>query len=121
MHSNNLDNQNSYIIDEPIKTKDEDQLNRYPIAQRIVKTIAVRNDPSSLVIGLYGEWGEGKSTVLNFVDIFSPIHHKALLLDCRIVSDCYRFYNSLSNGITIKLIFIFSLNWLINNIGILII
>ena len=72
MHSNNLDNQSSYIIDEPVKTKDDDHLDRYPIAQRIVKTIATRNYSSSLVIGLYGEWGEGKSTVLNFVDsIFS--------------------------------------------------
>jgi predicted KAP-like P-loop ATPase len=72
MHSENLDNQSSYITDEPVKTKDDDQLDRYPIAQRIVKTIVARNDPSSLVIGLYGEWGEGKSTVLNFVDsIFS--------------------------------------------------
>ncbi|HBC41931.1 MAG TPA: hypothetical protein DCZ88_08550 [Pseudanabaena sp.] len=75
MHSKNLDSQSSYIIDEPVKAKDDDQLDRYPIAQRIVKTIVVRNDPSSLVIGLYGEWGEGKSSVLNFVDsIFSNEH-----------------------------------------------
>jgi hypothetical protein len=32
MHSENLDNQSSYIIDEPVKAKGEDKLDRYPIA-----------------------------------------------------------------------------------------
>ena len=68
MPSNNLDRQDSYIIDEPVNTKDEDRLERYPIAARIVKTIVSRKDPSSFVLGIYGAWGEGKSTVLNFVD-----------------------------------------------------
>lgn len=68
MPSNNLDRQDSYIIDDPVNTKDEDRLERYPIAERIVKTIVSRKDPSSFVLGIYGAWGEGKSTVLNFVD-----------------------------------------------------
>lgn len=68
MPSNDLDRQDSYIIDDPVNTKDEDRLERYPIAERIVKTIVSRKDPSSFVLGIYGAWGEGKSTVLNFVD-----------------------------------------------------
>ena len=65
---NNLDRQDSYIIDDPVNTKDDDSLERYPIAERIVKTIVSRKDKSSFVLGIYGAWGEGKSTVLNFVD-----------------------------------------------------
>jgi hypothetical protein len=68
MSFNNSDSQDSYIIDDPVDTKDEDRLERYPIAERIVKTIVSRKDKSSFVLGIYGAWGEGKSTVLNFVD-----------------------------------------------------
>jgi hypothetical protein len=50
MPSNNLDSQDSYIIDEPVNTKDDDRLERYPIAERIVKTIVSRKDPSSFVL-----------------------------------------------------------------------
>lgn len=67
MSSNNSDSQDSYIIDEPINKKDDDWLERYPIAERIAKTIVSRKAPSSFVLGIYGAWGEGKSTVLNFV------------------------------------------------------
>ena len=76
MPSNNLDSQDSYIIDDPVNTKDDDRLERYPIAERIVKTIVSRKDPSSFVLGIYGAWGEGKSTVLNFVDNIFDKEHK---------------------------------------------
>ena len=38
------------------------------IPKRIAQTIAARKETKSLVIGIYGKWGEGKTTVLNFID-----------------------------------------------------
>lgn len=45
----------------------EDRFNRKPFAIRIAETIAGRADAESLVIGMYGVWGEGKTTVLNYI------------------------------------------------------
>lgn len=58
----------SYVTDAPISNPAEDRFSRWPFAKRIADTIASRTDPSSLVIAIYGAWGDGKTTVLNFVD-----------------------------------------------------
>src|SRR3546814_11323043 len=47
-----------YIADQPIASKSEDKFNRAPFATRIAETLATRSDPSSIVIGLYGPWGD---------------------------------------------------------------
>jgi hypothetical protein len=57
-----------YMADAPISNPDLDTLRRQPFANRIADTVATRTDPTSLVIGLYGQWGEGKTTVLEFVE-----------------------------------------------------
>lgn len=57
-----------YSSDAPVNTPEEDQFARWPFAKRVADVIAKRNDPSSIVIGLYGAWGEGKTSVLNFID-----------------------------------------------------
>lgn len=44
-----------------------DLFNRRPFASRVAQTIARRSDPASLVIGIYGAWGEGKTTVLHYI------------------------------------------------------
>jgi hypothetical protein len=59
---------NNYSTDQPIRSKSEDRFNRWPFAERIAQTIAVRLDPSSIVVGLYGAWGEGKSSVLAMME-----------------------------------------------------
>lgn len=46
----------------------EDHFNRKPFAQRLADTIARRSITESFVIGLYGAWGEGKTTVLDYMD-----------------------------------------------------
>lgn len=45
-----------------------DKFNRLSFARRIGEVIVSRRDSSSLAIGIYGAWGEGKTTVFNFVE-----------------------------------------------------
>ena len=57
-----------YSSDAPVKTPEEDKFSRWPFAERVAKVIANRKDPSSIIIGLYGTWGDGKTSVLNFIE-----------------------------------------------------
>jgi len=57
-----------YIADSPITDPALDRFGRWPFAQRVAQTIASRRDPSSIVVAVYGAWGEGKTTVLNFIE-----------------------------------------------------
>jgi predicted KAP-like P-loop ATPase len=58
----------TYISDNPQKDPKADLFRRWPFAKRIANTISNRTDSSSMVIGIYGNWGEGKTTVLNFIE-----------------------------------------------------
>ncbi|NKA95838.1 NTPase [Ralstonia solanacearum] len=57
-----------YSADQPIRSKAEDRFNRAPFASRIAETIAARTEPSSIVIGLYGAWGDGKTSTLQMME-----------------------------------------------------
>ena len=59
---------NHYFSDEPIASKIHDRFGRAPFAARIAETIAKRRDPSSIVIGLFGPWGDGKTSVLKMME-----------------------------------------------------
>lgn len=56
-----------YSADAPIGNADFDEFNRREYSERIAQTIAARKETKSLVIGIYGKWGEGKTTILNFI------------------------------------------------------
>jgi predicted KAP-like P-loop ATPase len=58
----------TYSTDRPIRSAGEDRFARAPFAARIGDTIAHRPDVSSLVLGLYGPWGDGKSSVLSMIE-----------------------------------------------------
>lgn len=57
----------TYSSDQPIARRADDRFNRAPFASRIATTIASRMDPASLVVGLYGPWGDGKTSVLEMM------------------------------------------------------
>lgn len=57
-----------FSADAPLKSKEEDKFSRKKFAERVAQVIAKREDPSGLVIGLYGVWGDGKTSVLNFIE-----------------------------------------------------
>lgn len=56
-----------YSADSPIAGPEDDQFQRWPFASRVADIIAGRSDPASIVIGINVAWGEGKTTVLNFI------------------------------------------------------
>ncbi|MFI5140015.1 MAG: P-loop NTPase fold protein [Sphingobacteriales bacterium] len=55
--------------DQPKKLKTEDRLQRYEFSKRIAQMIDKHESQQSLVIGLYGKWGEGKTSVMNFIKV----------------------------------------------------
>jgi hypothetical protein len=53
--------------DLPIKDKAEDRLNRGGFAEALANVIRSWRDKPSLVIGLFGDWGSGKTSLKNLV------------------------------------------------------
>lgn len=53
--------------DNPIPNKEKDLLHRYPLAKRIAEMINDFTDNDSLVIGVEGEWGSGKTSFINLI------------------------------------------------------
>jgi len=59
--------QQIYNSDKPIFQKKQDRFNRQKFSSRIAETVIKRQNGEGLVIGLYGIWGEGKTSVLNMI------------------------------------------------------
>jgi len=74
------DAKDQYIADQPIASKSEDKFNRAPFATRIAETLATRSDPSSIVIGLYGPWGDGKTSVLEMMQEELKTHDEIIVV-----------------------------------------
>ncbi|MFC6722868.1 P-loop NTPase fold protein [Halobium palmae] len=53
--------------DSPLDTVDDDKLGYSNFAVHLADTIATRVPTDGFVIGIYGQWGSGKSTILEFV------------------------------------------------------
>lgn len=67
--------------DLPITKSSEDKLNRGTFAKSLAKTIAQYSFPSSFTIGLYGEWGSGKTSLVNMVlEAVEDIDNSAIIL-----------------------------------------
>lgn len=60
--------ESNYSSDRPVNNYTEDRFQRYNFSKRIAETIKEQKSEECIVIGLYGAWGEGKSSVINFID-----------------------------------------------------
>jgi predicted KAP-like P-loop ATPase len=58
----------SFSADKPISKSVDDKFQRYDFSIRIAKTILERESDDCIVIGIYGAWGEGKTSVINFIE-----------------------------------------------------
>ena len=54
-----------FIYDKPIETERDDFLSRKRFSQHLGKALLDWKESESLVIAIYGEWGSGKSSVIN--------------------------------------------------------
>ena len=57
-----------YNTDKPVVQKEEDSFQRYEFSKRIADSIKDYNNPDCVVFGISGVWGEGKTSVLNFIE-----------------------------------------------------
>lgn len=73
-------NQHTYSSDQPICSKREDRFNRWAFANRIADTLAVRKDAASIVIGLYGPRGDGKTSTLRLMEVALQDHRQAVVV-----------------------------------------
>ena len=51
--------------DQPIKSHEEDKLDRFSFAQSLGNAILSYKEKDSIVIGLFGAWGSGKTSIIN--------------------------------------------------------
>lgn len=64
------ENKSSFITDvafDPKKQKQKDELGFEPFANRIASEIKVVSSSESVVFGINGEWGEGKTSMINLI------------------------------------------------------
>jgi hypothetical protein len=58
-------------FDSAVNVREKDYLNRWPLGQEIYNIAVSGPREWSVRIGIYGEWGSGKTTVLNFIEIIA--------------------------------------------------
>lgn len=67
MHAVKPRSRRRYSSDRPIGKFSDDQLGRKSFAERLAGDISTWDGKDSLVIGLYGDWGSGKTSLKNLV------------------------------------------------------
>lgn len=65
--NNSAVEQNVFISDAPIESCEADILGRVKFAKSLSRNILRHEDKKTIVIGLYGKWGSGKSSIINIL------------------------------------------------------
>src|SRR5690242_2661839 len=63
-------NQPQLSADKPVLTPDQDRLGYKEFARALATSITYMAPQEGLVMAIYGPWGSGKTTVLNFITHF---------------------------------------------------
>ncbi len=98
------------LTDDPITSPGEDSLDREKFVGDIYKEIVNFPSDSSFVFGLYGGWGEGKTSVLNLLKLKIENNSEFLVLDFKPwyfkdkESILKAFYNQLESTLSKKFI-----------------
>lgn len=71
----------AFQVDRPINSVSEDLFDRAKFAKRIAEVIASRQDSSCLVIGIYGPWGDGKTSTLAMIKEYLASSTDILAID----------------------------------------
>ena len=68
----------NYNADKPIETKMDDKLGRAAFSRHLANGITEYKGEDGLVIGLYGKWGSGKTSIINMTTdiILNPEKNK---------------------------------------------
>lgn len=56
-----------FDADRPIQNSSEDRLGRTEFAKSLARCLLDHHEPQSLAVGLYGDWGAGKTSIINLV------------------------------------------------------
>lgn len=64
---NFLSSQHKFSPDRAIESKDEDLLNRSEFAENFANALSSWSEKDSLVVSLYGNWGDGKTSTKNMI------------------------------------------------------
>ena len=57
-----------FSADAPIKNRNQDSLGRTAFARSLAQAIIERDEKESLVVGIYGSWGSGKTSTMNILE-----------------------------------------------------
>jgi len=66
-NENTCGSEQMVLADVPLKTPEQDKLGFAPFAKRVASVIKRMDVKESVVFGIYGKWGSGKTTFLNFL------------------------------------------------------
>lgn len=101
-----------FIADRPIETENHDFLGRTRFSKDLGQSIIAWGEKESLVIALYGEWGSGKSSVINLMKEHisnSELHEAVTIIEFNpwIFSDLQNltkhFFNEIAKELELKL------------------
>ena len=56
--------------DTPIKNPKDDKLGYAIFAKNLAESLQKADIPDGIVVGIYGKWGTGKSTLLHFIEAY---------------------------------------------------
>lgn len=70
-----------YAGDQALTDPEQDDFNRAEFAKRISEILIKKQDPAPLVVGIYGKWGEGKTSTVNFIKHYLGQYDDIIYLD----------------------------------------